>query len=69
MSEIQIRKRIDGKYEQRLDGKFTAEYFEVPETGLWRVEVFLDDVAEWVSVDHESMEDAAHAAQNHVADL
>jgi len=69
MSDIQIQKRIDGKYEQCLDGKFTAEYFEVPETGLWRVEIFLDDVAAWVSIDHESMEDAAHAARNHVADL
>ncbi|NNF97036.1 MAG: hypothetical protein HKM94_08935, partial [Halobacteria archaeon] len=57
-------KRRDGKYEERLSDIWIAEYSENPDTGLWQVEVFKSDVAEWFSLDHVSLDDARQAAYN-----
>jgi hypothetical protein len=59
-----LTKRHDGKYEERLDETWVAEYFEVPENGLWRVEVFNHDVSKWVEEGFASLEEAQQAAHN-----
>jgi hypothetical protein len=61
--EVLIKRR-DGKYEERLSEGWSAEYSENPETGLWEVEVFKSDVAEWYSLDYVSLDDARQAAYN-----
>lgn len=60
-----IRQRSDGKYDQRLGDKWVAEYCEEPQSGLWRVDLYHRDVAEWVSVGYSSLEDAARAARDY----
>jgi hypothetical protein len=66
---MQPVKRSDGKYEERLEDKWLLEYFEDPETGLWRVEVFQHDVSEWTSADFSSLEEARGAAHNYFDQL
>jgi len=61
-----IVKRLDGKYEQQLGGRWLAEYFEDAQTGLWHVEVFLSDVVEWNAMDIPSLDEAQQAAQTYV---
>lgn len=63
--EPAITKRRDGKYEQRLGDRWSAEYYEERQTGLWRVDVYHHDVAEWVSSGHASLEEAARAAREY----
>jgi len=58
-------KRRDGKYEERLNEFWLAEYSENPDTGLWEVEVYKSDVAEWYSLDYVSLDDARKAAYNY----
>ncbi len=60
-----VTKRIDGKFEEDLGNNWTAEYFEAYETGLWRVELFIHDVPEWVSDGYLSLEEARQAVRNH----
>ncbi len=62
-NDVLIQRR-DGKYEERLAESWVAEYCENPETGLWEVEVFKSDVAEWYSLDYISLDDARQAAYN-----
>jgi hypothetical protein len=64
--ESSIRLRRDGKYEERLDDWHTAEYFEDPQTGLWRADVYHHESPEWTSTDHGSLEEAARAAREYV---
>lgn len=59
-----VTKRADGTYEEKLGGKWLAIYTEAPQNGLWEVEVFKHDVAEWYSTEFASLEDARQAAQN-----
>lgn len=60
-----LRKRLDGKYEETLSASWSAEYSEDADTGLWRVDLYRHDVAEWVSVGYGSLEDAREAARLH----
>ena len=62
---IVLKKRPDGKYEEKLGGFWFAEYSEHPVTGLWQVEVFKRDVPELFAIDYASLEDARQAAQNY----
>ena len=64
MNDIVV-KRIDGKYEEKLDDIWSAEYAEDPATSLWEVEIFKHDIAEWHSTDYISLEDAQEAAHNY----
>lgn len=56
--------RRDGKYEEPLGDNWTAEYSANQQTGLWDVEVFKHDVAEWREVDIDSLEEARRAARD-----
>lgn len=58
-------KRPDGKYEEILGGRWIAEYSEDSETGLWELEIFNHDTAEWHNTDYISLEEARRAAQNY----
>lgn len=58
-----ITKRLDGKYEEGLDESWIVEYLEHPATGLWEVEVFKHNVAEWHGTDFASLEEAREAAR------
>lgn len=58
----ELVKRRDGKYEERFDENWMAEYSENPATGLWEVELFRHDVAEWHELDLDSLDDARAAA-------
>lgn len=69
MLDYPIIRRLDGKYEQQLDNGWLCEYWEEPGTGLWRVDVYLNDVPEWVSVGHSSLEEAEQAARNYIDQL
>ena len=62
MNNDPLVKRLDGKYEERLSETWLVEYSESPDTGLWEVEVFKNDVPEWRSLDFDSLEDAQQAA-------
>lgn len=64
MADTPITKRVDGKYEERLDDTWLAEYYEDPTTGLWRVDVFQHDVHEFSATDQPSLEDARQAGRN-----
>jgi hypothetical protein len=64
MTKETIVKRKDGKYEEILGEAWTAEYYEDPETGLWQVEIFKHDVAEWHNTNYESLEVARVAAHD-----
>ena len=66
---MQPAKRHDGKYEERLGDNWHAEYFEAPETGLWRVDVFQQNVSEWTSAVFSSLEEAQEAAHNYFDQL
>lgn len=57
-----VTRRTDGKYEERLDEVWLAEYSEHPDTGLWQVEIFKHDVAEWHGTEYPSLEEAKQAA-------
>lgn len=58
--------RRDGTYEQRITDRWTALYMVDPDSGLWRVELFLADVPEWMSPGHPSLEEAARLARGYV---
>lgn len=64
MNDDALVKRLDGKYEERLSEIWVAEYSENPDSDLWEVEIFKNDVPEWRSMDFESLEDARQAAYN-----
>ena len=64
MNDEALNKRRDGKYEERLSESWIAEYSENLDTGLWEVEIFKSDVAEWYSLDYVSLDDARKAAYN-----
>ena len=57
-----VTRRLDGKYEERLDEIWFAEYAENHDSGLWGVEIFKHAVAEWRSTDYTSLEEARQAA-------
>jgi hypothetical protein len=59
-------RRLDGKFEEQLGGRWVAEYFEDPKTGSGRVEVFLHDVPPWVEEGVASLNEAREAASNYV---
>lgn len=60
-----IVKRVDGKYQEKLDELWVAEYTEDPVTSLWAVDIFKHDTAEWRSTDYISLEEARQAARNY----
>lgn len=60
-----LTKRPDGKYEEELGELWTAEYSEHPDTGLWQVELFKHDVAEFLGTDFASLEEARLAAKDY----
>ena len=60
-----VTKRLDGTYEERLDDTWLAVYMELPDTGLWRVEVFNHNVSEWVEEGLTSLEEARQSASNY----
>ena len=64
MNSDPLVKRHDGKYEERLSESWLVEYSENPDSGLWEVEVFKNDVPEWHSLDFDSLEEARQAAQD-----
>lgn len=55
-------KRIDGKYEEKLDDGWLVEYAEDTDTGLWAIEIFKHDVAMWRGIDYPSLEEAQQVA-------
>lgn len=59
-----INRRLDGKYEERFDANWIAEYSENPRTSLWEVEIFKHQVPAWHSTDYLSLEEARHAAHD-----
>lgn len=65
MPESLIVKRQDGKYEEELDDIWIAEYFEEPQTGLIRVEIFCHNVSKWVGTDLPSLEEAQKVAHDY----
>ena len=69
MVETLVTKRKDGVVEERLDGRWTAEYREDPLTGLYRVEVFHHDVSEWAANNYPSIEEAQQAAHEYYDEL
>ncbi len=69
MSDEIITKRVDGIYEQRLGNVWVAEYWEDPATGLWRAEVFRNNVAKWASNSHLSIEEAERSVRNYLDQL
>ena len=60
-----VTKRLDGTYEERLDDTWLAVYMELPDMGLWRVEVFNHNVSEWVEEGLTSLEEARQSASNY----
>lgn len=69
MAEYPITRRVDGKYEQGLGDRWLIEYWEDPNTGLWRVDVYHRDVPEWMSEGHASIEEAERAVRNYLDQL
>lgn len=65
MPESLIVKRQDGKLEEELGDRWTAEYFEEPQAGLFRVELFYHNVSKWVGTDFSSLENAQKAAHDY----
>jgi hypothetical protein len=63
MNDDGLWKRVDGKYQEGLDGDWQAEYSEDPETGLWSATVFRHDVTEWQSHGFAALDDARRAAR------
>lgn len=57
-----VVKRPDGKYEEKLSGVWIAVYSEDPETGLWEVEVFKHDVAEWRETGYATLKECRRGA-------
>lgn len=57
-----VNRRLDGKYEEKLEEGWLAEYTEDHDTGLWQVEIFKHSVAEWRGIDYTSLEEARQAA-------
>lgn len=66
MPEDKVKKRVDGKLEQRFDSKWIAEYYEDPDTGLWRVDIFQHDAPQWSSQYFESLDEAQKAAIDYI---
>jgi hypothetical protein len=64
-NDAPMKRRLDGKFEERLGEDWVAEYFEVPDTGLWRVEVFRHDVPEWAEDGLDSLEHARRMAREY----
>jgi len=58
-------KRLDGKYEEKLDVYWIAEYFEDPTNGLYEVEVFHHDVSRWFAANFNSLEEGQDAAREY----
>lgn len=58
-----LQRAANGTGRETLGGRWTAEYSEDAATGLWTVEVFHHDVAEWRSVGFSTLEDAREAAR------
>jgi hypothetical protein len=65
MQEIMLCKRVDGKYEEKLDDHWIAEYFEDPMNGLFEVEIFHHDVSRWFAANYASLEEAQEAAREY----
>lgn len=63
MEQDEITRRIDGKYEERFAGRWTAEYHEDPSTGLWTAHLFHHDVGRWMSPGHIGLAEARAAAR------
>ena len=63
MSES-VTKRPDGTYEEKLSENWRVIYAEAPQNGLWEVEIFNHNVAEWHGTAYVSLEDARQAAHN-----
>ena len=60
-----IVKRLDGIFEEQLGNRWTAQYSEDSDTGLWVVEIFNHNVPEWRSQDFTSLEEARQAAHDY----
>ena len=57
------KKRADGKYEEKLDDVWIAEYAEDPDTGLWETEIFKHDVSEWHMKGYATLDECRQAAR------
>lgn len=64
-----VARREDGVLEEVFSDTCYAEYSEDPATGLWRVDLYKHDVAEWREDDFESLADAVGAARAWYAQL
>lgn len=64
-----ITLQSNGKRVQQPADRWVAEYFEDPASGLWRAELFHREVPEWVSVNHSSLQEAARAVREYLAQL
>lgn len=60
-----LRKRLDGTYEETLHEDWKAEYFEAADTGLWSVQLYKHDVNTWRGDGYESFEDAQQAVHEY----
>lgn len=58
-----VEERPDGVFEEVFDDNWYAEYIFDSDSGLWRVNVFRRDVAEWRDSGFDSLEDAQVAAR------
>ena len=61
--------RPDGKYAEDLGELWVAEYAEQATNGLWQVEVFKHDVAEFLATDFASLEEARVAAREYYSQV
>jgi hypothetical protein len=59
-----VCQRIDGVFEETFNEVWSAEYAEDETNGLWRVDIFKEEVPEWQALDFDSLEAAREAAQD-----
>src|SRR5687767_6264458 len=53
-----------GIVDEQFNDEWRAEYSEDPETGLWRVDIYDNDVGVWSELELDSLADARASARN-----
>jgi hypothetical protein len=53
-----------GIVDEQFNDEWRAEYSEDPETGLWRVDIYDNDVGVWSEIELDSLADARASARN-----
>jgi hypothetical protein len=53
-----------GVVDEVFNDEWRAEYSEYPDTGLWRADVYDNDVAVWSAIELDSLADARTSARN-----